>query len=153
MPRRRTWPSALFLYENQQLKRIDYLQNVSFHVGIWWHDTDRLVAYLQSIAEIETADHLIDSELDHAAAWETARRELSCRTETEYSDVPHGRITWDTIHQCGILYHGNSTSPELIEELARLYRLPRWEVRLDVHYLTGEALSEFYSLDERQTHF
>jgi hypothetical protein len=149
MPPKKSWPSVLFLYENQRLRPIKNPRDICFHVGIWWHDDERLVAFLQSIAEIKPISHLIDSDLAHDSAWETARRELSCGEQTEYFDVPRGRILWDTAHQCGILYHGNSTSTDLFEELARIYRLPRWEVRLDEHYLIGEALNEFYSLDER----
>ena len=147
MSRRKSWPSTLFLYEEQRLRRIEHTRHLGFHVGIWWHDAKRLVALLQSIAEINAVGHLIDSDLSHDSAWETARHELSCHEEAEYFHIPRGRIVWDTVHRAGILYHGNATPTEAFEELAKLFRLPRWEARLDEHYLTGEALEDFYRLD------
>lgn len=147
MPRRKSWPSVLFLYDQQKFKRIERPRNLAFHVGIWWHDDERVVAFLQSITVIKFAGHLLDSDLSHDSAWETARHELSCREYAEYFDVPRGRIVWDSVHRCGILYHGNATPTDVFEELARLFRLPRWEARLDEHYLTGEALEAYYSLD------
>lgn len=147
MPRRTTWPSAKFFYDGQRLQRIEHTPSISFHVGIWWHDMEHLVTFLQSTASIKSDGQYIDSDLSHDMAWETARRELTWGDGAEYFDVPRGRILWDTIHQSGVLYHGNSTPAEVIEELASLYRLPRWETRLDEHYLTGEALEAYYNLD------
>ena len=147
MPRRCSWAKVLFLFGEQKLKRITRTQALGFHVGIWWHDDERLVAFLQSISEIKAVGHLIDSDLSHDSVWETARHELTGHENAEYFDIPRGRIVWDTVHCSGILYHGNATPNEVFEELARLFRLPRWEARLDEHYLTGEALEEFYRLE------
>ena len=147
MPRRKSWPSVLFLYGQQKLCRIERPRDLGFYVGIWWHDAERLVAFLQSITEIKAVGHLIDSDISHDSTWETARHELVCPKEAEYFDVPRGRIVWDTVRQSGILYHGNATPTGVFEELARHFRLPRWEARLDEHYLTGEALEAFYGLD------
>jgi hypothetical protein len=149
MPRRKSWPSVLFVFEEHQLKRVKHIRHISFHVGIWWHDNQRVVAFLQSIAEIKTTGHLVDSDLTHDSVWELARPEFSFQAGAEYFNVPRGRIIWDTVHQSGRLYHGNSTPTELLDELARIYRLPRWEAQLDEHYLTGDALEQFYWLDSR----
>lgn len=147
MPRRQSWVTILFLYGEQKLKRITGTPPVGFYVGIWWHDDERLVAFLQSISEIKAVGHLIDSDLCHNSVWETAHHELGGYENAEYFDIPRGRIVWDTVHCSGILYHGNATPTEAFEELARLFRLPRLEARLDEHYLTGEALETFYNLD------
>lgn len=147
MPRRSSRVKVLFLYDEQKLKRITRTQAPGFHVGIWWHDDERLVAFLQSISEIKAVGHLIDSDLSHDAVWETARHELTDHEDAEYFEILRGRIVWDTVHCSGILYHGNATPTEVFEELATLFRLPRWEARLDEHYLTGEALEEFYRLE------
>ena len=147
MPRRSSWVKVLFLYDEQKLKRIDRTQALGFHVGIWWNDDKRLVAMLQTISKIKNVGHLIDSDLSHDSAWETARHELSGHEDAEYFDIPRGRIVWDTVHCSGVLYHGNATPTDVFEELAKLFRLPRWEARLDEHYLTGDALEVFYSLD------
>lgn len=147
MPRRKSWRSILFLYDEQTFKRIEHVPAVCFHVGIWWHDDELLVAFLQSISEIKAEGHLIDSDLSHDSVWETARHELTGHENAEYFDIPRGRIVWDTVRCSGILYHGNATPTNVFEQLARLFRVPRWEARLDEHYLTGEALEEFYRLD------
>lgn len=147
MPQRKSWRSVLFLYDEQTFKRTEHAPAICFHVGIWWHDDELLVVFLQSISEIKAVGHFIDADLSHDSAWETARHELACRKEAEYFDIPRGRIVWDTVHCSGILYHGNATQNDVFEELARLFRLPRWEARLDEHYLTGEDLEEFYRLD------
>ncbi len=146
MPRTTTWTTVLFHQEREILRRTDPAKALSFHVGIWWHDNERLVAFRQSVAEIKTTGHLVDSDLSHDSVWETARQELHCSAALEYFQIPRGRILWDAFHRAGILYHGNSTPQMVFEELARFYGLPRWEARLDEHYLTGEALEEFYRL-------
>ena len=154
MPRSKAWQSTLFHYEQLRFQRIEHeadrgveFPGIGFHVGIWWHDHKQLVAFLQSIGDIQAPGHLIDSELAHDLVWDTARLELSCPDETEYFDVPRGRILWDTVHQAGVVYHGNSTPAELFTLLTRIYRLPRWTARLDEHYLTGDALESFYNVD------
>lgn len=105
----------------------------------WWRSCNRLLRSKRP----DTSS----TRISHDSAWETARRELPYPEATEYFDVPRGRILWDTAHQAGIIYHGNSTPAEVFDELAGLYRLRRWQARLDEHYLTGEALEEFYRLD------
>ena len=147
MKRKATWTQVSFLYKCGELRRCDTTKVIGFHVGIWWHSHQRLVAFLQSIAEIEAKTHLVDSDLSHDSAWEIARRELHCPTTAEYFEIPRGRILWDTVRRAGILYHGNSTPEVVFQELARLYGLPRWEARLDEHYLMGEALEQFYRLE------
>ena len=105
------------------------------------------MAFLQSTVAIEANEHLIDSELFHNSAWEYARQELSSCDMAKYFQIPHGRVAWDTMKHVGILYHGNSTPVPIFNELARIFRLPRWEARLNEDYLTGEALYDFYRLD------
>lgn len=130
-----------------RLSRIECPPDLGLHVGIWWHDAQRLFAFLQSIAQIKEPGNLIDSELSHDSCWDIVRKDFSCRNETEYYEIPRGRIVWDTIHRSRIVYHGNSTSEDHLEELARIFRLPRWVPRLDDHYLTGESLEAYYCLD------
>ena len=147
MTRSASRSKILFLYKCGELGRSDITKVCGFHVGIWWHDDERLVAFRQPITDIMTTGHLVDSELSHDSAWETARHELHCPVTAEYFEIPRGRILWDTVHRAGILYHGNSTPEMVFKELASLYGLPRWEARLDEHYLTGDALDEFYRLE------
>lgn len=147
MPRTNAWATILFHHELGGFNRVKTARAHGFHVGIWWHTDQQLVAFRQMVTEIATTGHLVDSDLTHDSAWETARQELHCPATVEYFQIPRGRILWDAEHQAGILYHGNSTPEVVFKELAWLYGLPRWEARLDEHYLTGEALDEFYRLE------
>ncbi len=147
MPRTTAWTTVLFHQERGKLNRSDPAKALNFHVGIWWHDDERLVAFRQPVTDIKATGHLMDSDLSHDSVWETARRELNCPAALEYFQISRGRILWDTVHRAGILYHGNSTPKLVFEELADLFGLPRWEARVDEHYLTGEALEEFYRLE------
>lgn len=147
MPPRTAWARVIFCYECGKFIRSDTTAAFGFHVGIWWHNTERLVAFLQSITEIKATGHLVDTDLSHDSVWETARQEFHGHETVEYFDLPRGRIVWDTVHAAGLFYHGNATPRDVFEELARLYGLPRWEARLDEHYLTGDALEEFYRLE------
>lgn len=148
MPRTTAWASILFHHERGLLNRVKPARAYGFHVGIWWYDDQRLVAFRQAVTEIETTGHLVDSDLAHDSAWETARLELHCHVTVEYFQIPRGRILWDTVHRAGIVYHGNSTPEVVFNELARLYGLPRWEARLDEHYLTGKALDDYFTHEE-----
>ena len=139
--------TILFHHERGVINQVKPAKAYGFHVGIWWHNDQRMVAFRQMVAQIETTGHLVDSDMTHDSAWETARCELHYPATVEYFQIPRGRILWDSVHRAGIVYHGNSTSEVDFNELARLYGLPRWEARLDEHYLTGEALEEFYRLE------
>lgn len=147
MPRRASWETVQFFYESGILRRDDAASALGIHVGIWWHNSERLVVFLQPVAEIKAARQLVDSDLSHDACWETARQEFHCRGTVEYFDLPRGRIVWDTVRASGLLYHGNATPQEVFDVLVRLYGLPNWEARLDEHYLTGDALEEFFRLE------
>lgn len=139
--------TILFHHERGVINQVKPAKAYGFHVGIWWHNDQRMVAFRQMVAQIETTGHLVDSDMTHDSAWETARCEMHYPATVEYFQIPRGRILWDTVHRAGIVYHGNSTPEVVFNELARLYGLSRWEARLDEHYLTGEALEEFYRLD------
>lgn len=147
MALRKSWPSIVFLYEDQGYRPSKPTRRTGVNVGLWWHTEERLVAFVQPIKVITTSGNLIDTDLSHDGAWDVARQVLSCPSKTEYFDIPRGRIIWDARLLCGIIYHGNATPGTVFSRLARLFRLPRWEARLDVHYLTGDALEAFYSLE------
>lgn len=118
------------------------------HVGIWWHNGTRIVGFAQAVTSIQEPRQICDSNLAHADTWDIARKYLSCSDEAEYFSVPRGRILWHKVNAHGIVYHGNATQTPVLQQVARLFGLSKWEARLDVHYLTGDALEEFYSIDE-----
>jgi len=148
MPQAQSWNSRLFLSDLNGFHEIKNPRTSGIHVGIWWHNGNRLVGYAQLVSEIEGSGSLIDSNLTHANVWNIARRELSCPSEREYFAIPRGRVLWHTVRGLGILYHGNATSTETLRELARLFGLPQWEGHLDDHYLTGDALDELFCQEE-----
>lgn len=119
--------------------------NKEIHVGIWWHSGRQLVGFAQPIVAIQEPRTLIDSDLSHADAWDMARRQLSCPCDVEYFAIPRGRILWHAAREMGILYHGNATQTGVLSMLAKLFGLPRWEARLDEHYLTGNASDACFS--------
>lgn len=147
MKQRRKWKANLVLFEQESCKPVERILGPGFHVGIWWHDAELIVAFLQPVSENDNQKHWIDSDLSHDSAWDIARKLLAWPSETEYFQVPRGRVVWDFNLRSGIFYHGNATPVDVFEKLAELFQLPRWEARLDEHYLTGDALEEFYGLE------
>jgi hypothetical protein len=53
----------------------------------------------------------------------------------------------DRFHHLPLPNYGNATQVGVLRKLAKIFGLPKWEARLDDHYLTGEALETFYNLD------
>ena len=147
MPRKESLQTSLFRQEKCGTTKITDTFGTGFVVGIWWHDQKQLVAFVQPITDVHEPGNLIDSNLTHDSTWILARNELQCSPETEYFEIARGRIMWDLTHQSGVVYHGNSTPPEVLADLARIYRLPRWQLRLDEHYLTGDALEAYYEIE------
>jgi len=147
MARKESFKTSLFLYEEGRTTKITNTLGMGFVVGIWWHDHIRLVAFVQPITDVDEAGNLIDSDLTHDSTWTLARNELQCSLKTEYFKIARGRIMWDATHQSGVIYHGNSTPQKVLADLARIYRLPRWQHRLDEHYLTGDALEAYYGIE------
>ncbi len=139
MPRAHKRKSTLFIITDGRWCEVNQTK-MEIHVGIWWHNGQQLIGFAQPVAAIQVPRPLIDSDLTHADAWDTARRKLSCPSDVEYFAIPRGRILWHADREMGILYHGNATQPRVLNMLAKLFRLPRWEAHLDEHYLVGDAL-------------
>jgi hypothetical protein len=57
-------------------------------------------------------------------------------------------VLFDAGRQRGMIYHGNSPPREVLKQLADVFGFPHWEDRLDEHYLTGDALERFFSLED-----
>ena len=141
------WQTTLFVSDLQGHHRIlDHVTEI--HVGIWWHNETQIVGFAQPAESIQEPSQLCDSNLAHADIWDVARKHLSCSDAAEYFSVPRGRILWHRVHHQGIVYHGNASQTGVIKKLARVFGLPKWKAQMDVHYLTGDALEEYYSIDE-----
>jgi hypothetical protein len=144
MPRSESWRFTLFTTTDDWYRLRDQ-DNTELYVGIWWHHRRQLVGFGQPVATIQEPRTLIDSNLTHADAWDMARRELSCPSEAEYFSIPRGRILWHAERELGIFYHGNATQKGVLGRLAKLFGLPRWEAHMDVHYLTGQTLDDYFN--------
>jgi len=113
------------------------------HVGIWWHRSQRLVGFAQAIDDLPEFVGLVDSDLGHNDLWTAARPELGCDELAEYFDVPRGRVLWSPSKKRGLIYHGNGTDTETLNQIAAMFGLLRWDVQHDDHYFVGENLEKF----------
>jgi hypothetical protein len=113
------------------------------HVGIWWHRSHRLVGFAQTIDDLKEFVGLVDSDLGHNDLRTEARPEFGCGELTEYFDVPRGRGLWSPSTERGLIYHGNGTDTETLNQIAAMFGLRRWDVRHDDHYFVGENLKRF----------
>ena len=114
------------------------------HVGIWWHSSNRLVAFAEAIDSLPEFVGLVDSDLGHNELWKKAWPVLGCDKLTEYFDVPRGRVLWSPSRKRGLIYHGNATNTEMLNQIAATFGLRRWDVRHDDHYVVGENLEKFF---------
>lgn len=139
MPRTKSQKSTLFVSTDGGWCEVGN-SKTEIYVGIWWHNGQQLIGFAQPVAAVQQPRALVDSDLSHADAWGTARRQLSCSSDVEYFEIPRGRFLWHTDSEMGILYHGNGTQAGVHSLLAELFGILRWEALLDEHYLTGDAL-------------
>jgi hypothetical protein len=139
---------TLYFHDGQSCQRREHVPRLGRYVGIWWHQPTQLIAFLQPIAHGNNALPVVDSELTHDDLWPIARTEFGSPAEIEYFEIPRGRVLWNKHSLSGVIYHGNETSPKVLKVLAELFGMSRWQSRLDVHYLVGEALELFYASDE-----
>lgn len=144
MPRAQNRKSTLFVITDCGWCEVDQ-SKTEIHVGIWWHNGQQLIGFAQPVSALQKPRGLIDSDLSHTDAWDMARRQLSCPNDVEYFVIPRGRILWNADRDRGVLYHGNATPARVLTMLAKLFGLPKWETRLDDHYLTGNASDECFS--------
>lgn len=147
MTRRLKQSTILFVYEGAQIQKVHKEHGIGIHIGIWWNMATQVLAFVQPLTHGTTVSSLIDSTLNHVDVWESSDRKRSFPSNAEFFELPRGRVQWDAIRRVGVIYHGNSTPPDVMEELASVYRLPRWEGRLDEDYLTGEGLTAYYGLE------
>ncbi len=103
-------------------------------IGIWWDDGSRRVVLAHPITENATGDTLVDSDLQHVEEWSKVRKQFGRAAREEYFSVPRGRVIYDRRKKRGIIYHGPSTSPERLQEIAEEFQLREWVSRLDEHY-------------------
>src|SRR4051812_40667708 len=106
-------------------------------VGIWWADESTIVAALQDAADGVKMDHLIDSNLEHHRQWPYVCHHFGRTEAHSYNFVPRGRVLLNEKPSRGVIYHGNETVRATLRQIAKLYRLTKWDSHVDARYLVG----------------
>jgi hypothetical protein len=114
------------------------------HVGIWWAEGKRIAAMLQAGAKVRTREPLVDSDLDHWRQWPAVAGHFVRSKSDNYFDVPRGRVLLNRATGSGVIYHGNETEQDALQEIAKLYELPQWDSHVDEHYLMGAEIDDLF---------
>jgi hypothetical protein len=107
-------------------------------IGIWWDDGKRRAVLAHPLDENATGDVLVDSNLGHIHEWPKISKTFGKSKRDEYFSVPRGRVIYDRRKKRGIIYHGPSTSPGRLKEIAAEFHLEKWVACLDEHYSMGD---------------
>ncbi len=116
-------------------------------VGIWWDDGKTLIAIAHSQHENAYHGRYVDSELNHADKWPKIASKFRMSVESEYFEIPRGRVLFDPKQNRGIIYHGTSTTKDRLAKIAEAFDLTNWVAEIDVHYETGEQ-ADFMFMDD-----
>lgn len=116
-------------------------------IGIWWDDGTSRAVLSHPLTEQVSGGRLLDSNLTHQAEWSKVRKIFRRDADEEYFSVPRGRVVFDTERERGIIYHGPSTSPERIVEIAKEFQLEEWVARVDEHYCMGDDVDRLFAED------
>lgn len=106
-------------------------------VGIWWDDSTTLVAFAHPITENTSGDELVDSNLSHDREWPLVCHRLGRPPQSEYFEIPRGRVIFNRRTLQGIIYHGNATPQERLKTIAAAFHLADWISCPDDHYAIG----------------
>jgi len=117
-------------------------------IGIWWDDGRKLVAFTEPPGAPDPYTQACDSELNHIDKWSVVAEQFGRTQKNEYFSVPRGRVLWFPRKQRAIILHGNGTSSERLEVIARHFQLRNWKAETDVHYLTGTEADALFDDDE-----
>lgn len=114
-------------------------------IGIWWADRNRIVAILQRPNRATDRTSLLDSDFSHADEWPGIAHHFGKTPDVDYFVIPRGRILFDRDQGIGILYHGNFTEGNRLQEIATLFGFAVWKAQLDDHYLMGDSVDDLFS--------
>lgn len=140
--------TRIFVVRDGKRQSVESLPRRKPFVGIWWHDARTLVAIGEPAAKTHPPGRLVDSNLEHVREWPRIAAEFGKNAESEYFEIPRGRVLWESECEQGIVYHGNGTTAEILNALGRIFHLQRWQHRLDEHYLMGEAVHDLFEDDQ-----
>ena len=95
----------------------------------------------------EALNGICDSDFDHIDCWPNAARKLAISPESEYYDVPRGRVMWHVKKSTSIILHGNRTSAERLTVIAKAFGLETWTSETDLHYFMGDEANALFDDD------
>ncbi len=143
-PKRRRSNHVSILAENGEWKLLKESTLSGPLIGIWWADQDRIVAILQRPNDASGGSSLLDSDFSHADEWPPIAHYFNQTPEVDYFVIPRGRVLFDRDQEVGILYHGNATGENRLQEIAARFRLDFWKAQIDEHYLMGDAIDDLF---------
>ena len=113
-------------------------------IGIWWDDGERLYTHSHSPFDVEPIEGIFDSEASHVDLWHEAAM-FFCKTkDAEYFSVPRGRIVWLRKDNKARIFHGNATTPDRLDVIAKAFSLQKWDAQTDIHYMMGDSVDDLF---------
>ena len=114
------------------------------NIGIWWDDGKSFASFMHRPQKPELETGLCDSDYNHNDLWPDAAYQLGIGPHVEYFSVPRGRVLWDPDKRQSIIYHGNATTADRLEKIARAFGLLKWISKRDIHYTMGDAADDLF---------
>ena len=116
-------------------------------IGIWWDDGTTVVSFSESVDPNDARHGISDSDFAHNDCWPEAATQLSLSPDTEYFDVPRGRVLWHASKSQSIILHGNYTSVDRLKVIAEVFQLENWSAETDLHYMMGDVADGLFDDD------
>ena len=113
-------------------------------IGIWWDNGSQIVAFPHQPGEPDSSTGLCDSDDAHNDRWPDAAMQFGLSEFAEYFSVPRGRVLWSPTKKNSIIYHGNATTADRLDEIAKLFHLGTCESRTDIHYMMGDSIDYLF---------
>lgn len=114
-------------------------------IGIWWDNGRQIVAFPHSPGKAASATGLCDSDDAHNDLWPDAAMQFGLTDFEEYFSVPRGRVLWSPAKQISIIYHGNATKSERLDEIVNVFQLGAWNSLTDIHYMMGSSVDNLFN--------
>jgi hypothetical protein len=105
-------------------------------VGIFFWFNRKLFIQATPLSKSEQYAHSLTHPNGHPAFWSELQASVTVPAETEYDEVPRGRVTYDTVQDRAFLFHDRCIPTKAIRQIIRMLHLPKSKVvvSLDPHY-------------------
>jgi hypothetical protein len=105
-------------------------------VGIFFWFYCKLFAQATPLSKAERYAHSLTHANGHPAFWSELQSSGTVPAETEYDEVPRGRVTYDTVQDQAFLLHDRCIPTKAILQVIRTLHLPKGKVVVagDLHY-------------------